>query len=96
MFGAICSLIVHATVPRVPVGNREVDTELAIETAGIDSELVPAQDHSWGHQVDRYLDTRLRDFEAQRVAWSEDDPMFYQELADVRREIVSKAHDQDS
>ena len=38
--------------------------ELVIETAGIDSKLVPAQDHSWGHQVDGYLDTRLRDFEA--------------------------------
>lgn len=43
-------------------------TELAIELTGIDSKSVPAQDHSWGAQVDRYLDTRLRDFEARRDA----------------------------
>ena len=53
---------------------------LAIETAGIASKLVPAQEHSWGYQVDRCLDARLRDFETQRDASRETDPMFYQEL----------------
>ena len=58
----------------------------AIETAGIDSNLVAAQDHSWGHQMDRYLDTRLRDFEAQRDTSREAHPMVYRKLADVGRE----------
>lgn len=57
--------VVHATVPGVPVGDREVGTELVIELAGIDSKLAPAQDHSRGHQMDLHLDTQLRDFEAQ-------------------------------
>lgn len=41
--------VVHATVPCVPIGDREVGTELAIESAGIDPRLVAAQDHSLRH-----------------------------------------------
>jgi uncharacterized protein (DUF433 family) len=35
-------------------------------------------------EVDRYLDTRAKDFEAQREASREADPFFYQRLAEVR------------
>jgi uncharacterized protein (DUF433 family) len=127
-----------------------VGAELVNETAGIDSKLVPAQYHSWGHQVDtsyverrdnaylvtgtrvsldsivyafltgasaetiaqafpilsleqvygaiafylaqreevdRYLATRAKDFDALREASRKADPFFYQKLADVRRGI---------
>ena len=38
--------VVHATVPGVHVGDREVGSELVIESAGIDAKLGPAQNHS--------------------------------------------------
>ena len=37
-------------------------------------------------EVDRYLDARRRDFEAKRESAREADPMFYQKLADAKRE----------
>ncbi len=42
-----------------------------------------------GHreEVDQYLDARQRDFDAQRQASREADPMFYQKLADAKRQI---------
>ena len=36
-------------------------------------------------EVDRYLDARANDFEAQRAASREADPMFYRKLADAKR-----------
>ncbi|MGH9222142.1 MAG: DUF433 domain-containing protein [Vicinamibacterales bacterium] len=36
-------------------------------------------------EIDRYLDTRAKDFEAQREASRETDPMFYRKLADAKR-----------
>ena len=38
------------------------------------------------HDVDRYLDGRRQDYEAQREAARKADPMFYQKLADARRQ----------
>ncbi len=42
-----------------------------------------------GHreEVDQYLDARQQDFDAQREASREADPMFYQKLADAKRQI---------
>lgn len=37
-------------------------------------------------EVDRYLDARQHDFEAKREASREADPMFYQKLADAKRQ----------
>lgn len=38
-------------------------------------------------EVDRYLAARQRDFDAQREASRKADPMFYQKLADAKRQI---------
>lgn len=38
-------------------------------------------------EVDRYLTARQQDFEAQREASLKADPMFYQKLADAKRQI---------
>ena len=38
-------------------------------------------------EVDRYLAARQQDFEAQREASRKADPMFYQKLADAKRQI---------
>jgi uncharacterized protein (DUF433 family) len=37
-------------------------------------------------EVDRYLEAKLRDFAAKRDASREADPMFYQKLADAKRQ----------
>jgi len=37
------------------------------------------------NDLDLYLDTRRRDFEAQREATRNADPMFYQKLADAKK-----------
>jgi uncharacterized protein (DUF433 family) len=36
--------------------------------------------------VDRYLETRRRDFDARRASARDADPMFYQKLADAKRQ----------
>jgi len=38
------------------------------------------------NQLDRYLATRRQDFDAKRDAAREADPMFYQKLADAKRQ----------
>ena len=38
-------------------------------------------------EVDRYLAARQQDFEAQREASRKADPMFYQKLADAKRQV---------
>ena len=38
-------------------------------------------------EVDRYLAARQQDFDAQREASRKADPMFYQKLADAKRQI---------
>jgi len=37
-------------------------------------------------EVDRYLESRRRDFAAARQALRDDDPMFYQKLAEARKQ----------
>lgn len=41
-------------------------------------------------EVDTYLKTRRRDFEAKRKASRKADPMFYQKLADARKRQLSQ------
>jgi uncharacterized protein (DUF433 family) len=43
-----------------------------------------------GHreEVDRYMDARQRDFGAKRDASRQGDPMFYQKLADAKRQTL--------
>lgn len=40
-------------------------------------------------EVDPYLEQRRADYEAKRLAARDADPMFYQKLADVRRQLLT-------